>query len=207
MSELRKTPEGKEEYRADERNIMSELRKTPERKEEHSGDERNRISESRKTPEGNDINRERVAKLLKTPEEKGKDREIVAKTRETDEGIEKNRADERSRISKIRTADKNSIEKDIIKVREESMVDPSILHTDAYEIISSNWEKTKKKCLEYTCTIRIKQEWKTNMLELGPSRYKKESKMFEKCYKGEYYSLERVIELEIFKNRFEGTEE
>ena len=144
MSALRKTPKGKEKHRADERNRMLELRKTPEREEEHSGDERNRMSESRKTPELNDINCERVAELLKTPEEKEKKREIIAKTRETDEGIEKNRADERSRISKIRTADKNSIEKDFIEVRKESMVDPSILHTDAYEIISSNWEKTKK---------------------------------------------------------------
>ena len=77
----------------------------------------------------------------------------------------------------------------------------------AYEIISSNWEKTKNKCLEYTCTICSKQEWKSNLLKLGPSSYKKESKMFEKCYKGEHYSLERVIEFEIFKNRFEGKEE
>ena len=33
MSELRKTPEGKEKHCADERNRMSESRKTPEEKE------------------------------------------------------------------------------------------------------------------------------------------------------------------------------
>ena len=87
------------------------------------------------------------------------------------------------------------------------MVEPSLLHTDAYEIVSSNWAKTKKKCREYTCAICIKQEWKINMLELGLSRYNKESKMFEKCYKVEHYSLKRVIESEIFKNRFEGKKE
>lgn len=37
--------------------------------------------------------------------------------------------------------------------------------------------------------------------------YKKDSKMFEKCCKGEHYWLEQVIEPEIFKNRFEGREE
>ena len=47
----------------------------------------------------------------------------------------------------------------------------------------------------------------TNMLKRDPSRYKKDSKMFEKCYKGEHYWLERIIEHEIFKNRFEGKEE
>ena len=74
------------------------------------------------------------------------------------------------------------------------MVDPSLLYTDAYEIISSNWGKIKNKFQQYTCAICIKQEWKTNMLKLDPSRYKKYSKMFEKCCKGEHYWLERAIE-------------
>ena len=67
------------------------------------------------------------------------------------------------------------------------MVDPSILHTDTYEIISSNWKKIKNKCPEYTCAICIKQDWKTNILKLDPSMYKKVSEMFEKCCKGEHY--------------------
>ena len=87
------------------------------------------------------------------------------------------------------------------------MVDPFILHTEAYKIISSNWKKIKNQCLEYTCAICIKEEWKTNVLKLDPSMYKKDSKMFEKCCKGEHYWLEQVIEPEIFKNRFEGREE
>ena len=98
-------------------------------------------------------------------------------------------------------------EKAFIKVTEESMVSVSILHTNAYAIISSNWEKIKNKYPEYTFAICIKQEWKTNMLKRDPSRYKKDSKMFEKCYKGEHYWLERIIEPEIFNNRFEGKEE
>ena len=155
MSELRKTPEGKEKHRADERNRISELRKTPEGKEKHRADERSRMSKLIKISEGKDINRERVRKLLKTPEGKQKNRERIPKTRETDEGIEKHRADEISRISKIRKADKDSIEKAFIKVREEIMVDPSLLRTDTYEIISSNWGKIKSKCQQYNCASCI----------------------------------------------------
>ena len=156
VAKHRSTDEGRETRRPDERNRMSELRKTPEGKGKHRADERSRMSKLLKTPEGTDINRERVGKLLKTPEGKEKNREWVAKTRETDKGLEKHRADERSRISKTRKADKNSIEKTFIEVREESMVDPSILHTDACEIISLNWEKIKNKCPVYTCAICIK---------------------------------------------------
>ena len=87
------------------------------------------------------------------------------------------------------------------------MVDPSILHTEAYAILSSNWEKIKNKYPEYTCAICIKQEWRTSMIKLNQTRYKEHSKMFDKCYKGEHYWLQRVIDPDIFKNRFEGTEE
>ena len=44
MSELHKTPEGKEKDGADERNRISELCKTPEGKEECRSDERNIMS-------------------------------------------------------------------------------------------------------------------------------------------------------------------
>ena len=135
VAKHRSTDEGREKHRGDERNRMSELRKTPEGKEKYRADERSRMSKLLKTPERKDINRERVGKLLKTPEGKEKNRERVAKTRETDKGIEKHCADERSRILKTRKVDKNSILKfnikNSIEVREESMVDPSILHTDA----------------------------------------------------------------------------
>lgn len=97
-----------------------------------------------------------MSKLLKTPEGKEKNRERIAKARETDEGIEKHHADELSRISKILKADKDSIEKAFIEFREESMVEPSLLHTDAYEIISSNWGKINNKCQQYTCAFCIK---------------------------------------------------
>ena len=58
MSELPKTPEGKEKHYADERNRMSELCKTPDWNEKHCADERNRMSELWKTPEGKDNHRE-----------------------------------------------------------------------------------------------------------------------------------------------------
>ena len=138
ISESCKTPEGKEKHCADERNRMSESCQTPEGKDKYCADERSRISKFLKTLEGKDINREWVGKLLKTSERKEKNCERVAKTCETYKGIEKHRANERSRISKTRKTDKNSIEKAFIEVREESTVDLSILHTDTYEIISSN---------------------------------------------------------------------
>ena len=149
---------------------MPGSRKTPEGKKKHHAHERSRMSKLLKTPEGKDINHERVRKLLKNAEGKEKNHESVAKTCETGKGIEKHCADESSGISKTCKADKNSIEKAFIEVAEESMVAPSILHTDAFEIISPNWEKIKNKFPEYTCAICIKQEWKTNMLKIDPSR-------------------------------------
>ena len=114
VAKHRSTDEGREKHRADERNRMSELCKTPEGKEKYRADERSRMSKLLKTPERKDINRERVGKLLETPEGKEKNRERVAKTRDTDKGIEKHCADERSKISKTRKVDKNSIEKAFI---------------------------------------------------------------------------------------------
>ena len=152
------TDKGSEKHRADERIRMSESCKTPGGKKKHA-DERSRMSKLLKGPEGKDINHERVGKLLKNAEGKEKNYERVAKICETGKGIEKHCADESSGISKTCKADKTSIEKAFIEVTEESMVDPSILHTDAFEIISPNWEKIKNKFPEYTCVICIKQEW------------------------------------------------
>ena len=114
VAKHRSTDEGREKHGADERNRMSELCKTPEGKEKYRADERSRMSKLLKTPERKDINRERVGKLLETPEGREKIRERVAKTRDTDKGIEKHCADERSKISKTRKVDKNSIEKAFI---------------------------------------------------------------------------------------------
>ena len=87
------------------------------------------------------------------------------------------------------------------------MTDLAIFGTKAYQILSSNWQKIMSQGPEYTCSICMKQEWRTNVVILDPQKYKDHSKLFMKCYVRKHYWLELVIEPKIFKNRFEGKEE
>ena len=60
-----------------------------------------------------------------------------------------------------------------------SMVDPSILNTDAYAILSDEVFNAFKEGPEYECTICLKLEFKRSVIRRDPTRYDKE--IFEKC--------------------------
>ena len=61
-----------------------------------------------------------------------------------------------------------------------SMVDPSILNTEAYGILRDEVFCAFKQGPEYECTICFKLEFKRTVIRLDPSRY--DNKVFEKCY-------------------------
>ena len=120
----------------------AKIRSTPQGRAEHRLDDKARKAEIRSTPEGKKENRENAKKAM-------------AEKRSTLEGKEKNRLD----IKKRRDTDKDSRDEAFEAVQGMSMVDPSILHTDAFKILSSDWDEISIKGPEYTCAICMKQEW------------------------------------------------
>ena len=54
-----------------------------------------------------------------------------------------------------------------------SMVDRSILHTQAYKIIQKVFEDAINEGPTYTCDICIKSEFRKSVIKLNPSKYEK----------------------------------
>ena len=57
------------------------------------------------------------------------------------------------------------------EVRERSMVDPSILDTPAFKPIEKEYREEIRKGPDYICDICWKNEYRTNVIELNPSKY------------------------------------
>ena len=74
-------------------------------------------------------------------------------------------------------------------VKGRSMVDPSILHSDAYKIIEKDFLEEVNEGPEYKCEICICWNYKKSSLRLNSSRY--DSETFKKCYKEEPGSDEK----------------
>ena len=72
---------------------------------------------------------------------------------------------------------KNDVEKSeaFYYVQGMSMVDPSILHTQAYKIIQKVFEDAINEGPTYTCDICIKSEFRKSVIKLNPSKYEKET--------------------------------
>ena len=50
------------------------------------------------------------------------------------------------------------------------MTDPSIIHTKVFQIVTLDWQNIKEQGPEYTCAICIKQEWRSNVLNLDSKK-------------------------------------
>ena len=169
---------------------MSSIRATPKGKEKNRLSAKDGMSSIRATTEGKEKNR------LSS-------KDGMSSLRDTTEGKEKNR------ISTL-TIRRNSSEfrqKAFDEVKEKSMTDPSIIHTKAFQLIASDWQKIKEQGPEYTCAICIKQEWRSNVLNLDSKKYKNNADLFARCYQGRHYWLEHCLNSEIFEDRFRERKE
>lgn len=69
-------------------------------------------------------------------------------------------------------------------MQERSMVDSSILDTQAFKLIKKEYGEETGKGANYICGICWKTGYRTNVIELDPAKYGK--KLFEKCHTNKY---------------------
>merc|ERR1719494_1391510 len=149
------------------RKIMRKIRETPEGKEKQKEIDNLSKKKIRETPEGGKRHQESMRKIRETPEGKEKQKEIdnvsKRKTREKPEGKEKQREIDNVSKKKVRENIRFDKEAAFQEVKEMSMVDPSILDTNAYKIIEKDFLEEINEGPEYKCEICICLNYKKSV--------------------------------------------
>ena len=116
-----------------------------------------------------------MSNLRATDDGKEKNRETakqgMSNIRETDDGKKKNRETAKQGMSSVRNAKKSEREKAFAEVQGKSMVDPSILKTNAYRIIKDDWLNKINVGPEYCCDICLVWCYRETVLKLNTTRY------------------------------------